>query len=141
MVTARTPGTDSSNFKRYYDEMIERFGSTFTSTRSAITRDSLGNVTAVAETTSTIEGDFQRIVDEKELARLGVVGIGSAKFYCKSSSNLVERDVLSVNSENWLVKRRTEDDSFGDIEVGETWLLVRLDGCSLWLIFMVLEKI
>jgi hypothetical protein len=128
MVTTRTSGKDKDVFKKYYEEIVDRFGADFTRTRETITRDGLGNVTATSSVSVTIKADFQRIQDEKELQSLGVAGVGSAKLYAKTGADIQERDTVTVNSEFWLVKRRIEDDEFENTGVSEVWLLIRLDG-------------
>ena len=127
MVKTRRLGT-AKDFKPHYDNMITKFGTSFTLSRDTEVIDSTGNVVSSTTATSTIYGDFQRITDQRELAKYGLQGSGNARFYTLTGSDLQTDDIITVNGEKWQVRKRTEDDDFVGSEVSEVWLLVLLDG-------------
>lgn len=128
MVKTRLTNLDAIQFKGNYDGMIGRFGASFSRERDTITKDSLGNITGTTKAATTVSGDFQLIVDVKELSKLGLTGTGNAKFYGKSEDTFQPDDILVVDSERWTFRKRIEDDKFGNEGVCNTWLLVRIDG-------------
>lgn len=127
MVKTRLKGF-AKDFKPYYDEMINKFGYTFTLSRDTEVIDGTGSVVSSTTATSTVSGDFQRITEQRELAKYGLQGTGNARFYTLSGSDLQTDDIITVNSNRWQVRRRVEDDDMLGSEVAEVWLLVLIDG-------------
>ena len=121
--------THASKFITHFNKAIEDvFGTTFTKTRRTVTVDQLGYTSDESTAMSTVYGDFQRITDERELQELGLVGVGSAKFYGKTGQDILEGDLLTVSSELWQFRRRIDVDELQGTEVAVTYLLVRIDG-------------
>jgi len=131
MVTTRIYG-DAKTFKRYYEEMLTRWGASYTLTRETITRDGMGTISATSSSSSTITGVFERVEDQTELVKLGLGNTGVAKFYADADDTIYTRDQLTVESETWEFRKLAEDDHFGDgttmTKVAQSWVLVKIDG-------------
>ena len=128
MVKTRITDKFAKGFKTNYDKIIDKIGTSFTLSRDTDAQDSLGNTSSNSTATSTVSGDFQRIVNMKELSRLGLTGSGNGKFYGKSSDTFQTDDIILVSSERWQFRKRIEDDEWAGYGVANVWLLVLLDG-------------
>ena len=131
MVKIRLVSRDAKQLKKHYNNMIKKMGSSFTLSRDTDAQDSLVNTSSNAAATGypkTVSGDFQRIVNMKELSRLGLTGSGNGKFYGKSSDTFQTDDIILVSSERWQFRKRIEDDEWAGYGIANVWLLVLLDG-------------
>jgi hypothetical protein len=126
MVKTRMQGY-ADKFNKAYNDALSNVGANYTYTTETKTFDSTGQESDVTVTSTTIFGDFQLIIDQRDLDRLGLQGTGNARFYTKKDYTIIPKAILTFNSEKWLFRRRIDDDYWFGGQVSQVWLLTKLD--------------
>ena len=92
-------------------------------------KDSLGNITAVTESTSTIEVDFQPITkQDHQIIERGIANMGDAKVFCRISYTINPDDFISVDGVRWQFLNQIEPDDVEGVQVCQSWVVRRFDG-------------
>lgn len=127
MVTTRTGQSFAKLQRDVFPAIIERFGrDDITLTRHTETINSEGRVTAVTESTSTIEGDLQFVTfQDKQYLDRGVAKIGDGVFYCIFSTTLLEGDTVTVDSVRWELVSMVENETIDVSHVYQAWITRR----------------
>lgn len=109
MVTARDTGSKVSTFRKHTNSYLSNFGTTITLRRSTTTEDSMGRMTVISTTTSTISADVQWVTKQDlQHLNMGEVAIGDGMLFVKYNADVELEDEFDYGSIRYRITSQIE---------------------------------
>lgn len=126
MPTERSNGSRASSMRTSFNSYLDDFGTTVTLRRTTETTDSMGRITSVSTTTSSVQADIQWIT-KKDLMHLNVgdVKIGDGMIFFKYNQVVAIDDEVEFNSERYRVTQEVEGERVGGDIVYKGYIIQR----------------
>ena len=101
---------------------------TFTLYSKTNTKNAMGRLKGLSETTSTIQGFLHKVTPQDEqFLDLGIVNIGDGIFYAEHSISINENDELSEldETDRWIFTKLKENEKVQGTKVFQVWIITK----------------